>query len=83
MIDDYGTTIETKSSVTERNRLIENNRFLSTSGMPTIFKSRKKRSSSLEHVVELMVVADKKMAEYHGDKLQNYILTLMSIVIVF
>jgi hypothetical protein len=41
---------------------------------------RSKRSYSQEYFVEIMVVADKKMAEYHGDGLYHYILTLMSIV---
>ncbi|KDQ65246.1 A disintegrin and metalloproteinase with thrombospondin motifs 9 [Zootermopsis nevadensis] len=41
---------------------------------------RNKRSYSQEYFIELMVVADKKMAEYHGDGLYHYILTLMSIV---
>jgi len=45
-------------------------------------KYRKKRSLTSEYVVELMVVADKKMAEYHGKELHNYVLTLMSIVSV-
>lgn len=38
------------------------------------------RSYSQEYFIEIMVVADKKMAEYHGDGLYHYILTLMSIV---
>jgi hypothetical protein len=41
---------------------------------------RNKRSYSQEYFVEIMVVADKKMADYHGDGLYHYILTLMSIV---
>jgi hypothetical protein len=41
---------------------------------------RRKRSYSQERFIEIMVVADKKMAEYHGDSLYHYILTLMSIV---
>jgi hypothetical protein len=41
---------------------------------------RSKRSYSQEYFIEIMVVADKKMAEYHGDGLYHYILTLMSIV---
>ena len=41
---------------------------------------RQKRSFSQERFIEIMVVADKKMAEYHGDSLYHYILTLMSIV---
>ena len=42
--------------------------------------TRATRSHSNEYFVEIMVVADKKMAEYHGDGLYHYILTLMSIV---
>jgi hypothetical protein len=41
---------------------------------------RSKRSYSQEYFIEIMVVADKKMAEYHGEGLYHYILTLMSIV---
>ena len=43
-------------------------------------RHRSKRSISMERYVEVMVVADMKMAEYHGKDLQHYILTLMSIV---
>ncbi|KAJ9583135.1 hypothetical protein L9F63_022514, partial [Diploptera punctata] len=42
--------------------------------------TRTTRSYSQEYFVEIMVVADRKMAEYHGDGLYHYILTLMSIV---
>jgi len=42
--------------------------------------SRKKRSMSSEHYVELMVVTDKTMSEYHGENLRHYVLTLLSIV---
>ncbi|XP_050424208.1 A disintegrin and metalloproteinase with thrombospondin motifs 9-like isoform X2 [Adelges cooleyi] len=53
----------------------------STTGIPGYTpKSRKKRSLSSEYIVEIMVVADRKMADYHGNELHNYILTLMSIV---
>lgn len=83
--DEYGATIEVKPFVqaTNQNRLTENNSVLgTTTGIPytPTPKSRMKRSLSSENIVELMVVADKKMAEYHGDELHNYILTLMSIV---
>lgn len=63
-----------------QNRLIENVKFSSSTGIPYTPKSRKKRSLSSEYIVELMVVADKKMADYHGEGLHNYILTLMSSV---
>ena len=35
---------------------------------------------SNENWLEILVVADGPMVKYHGDKLQNYILTLMQIV---
>lgn len=41
---------------------------------------RGKPLSRREYFVEVMVVADKKMAEYHGGGLNDYVLTLMSIV---
>ncbi|KAH9492133.1 Mitochondrial Rho GTPase 1, partial [Bulinus truncatus] len=43
---------------------------------------RQKRSVgvSLKHTVETLVVADAKMYEYHGEDVENYVLTLMSIV---
>ncbi|VVC45349.1 Peptidase M12B, ADAM-TS,Metallopeptidase, catalytic domain,ADAM-TS Spacer 1,Peptidase M12B, partial [Cinara cedri] len=92
VIDDQNTTaideiygggaVEVREFVAEsgQNGFIENDRFVSSTGIPYTPKSRKKRSSSSENIVELMVVADKKMADYHGDELHNYILTLMSIV---
>lgn len=78
----YGGAVEVRQFVKEadQNDFIENDRFVSSTGIPYMPKSRKKRSSSSENIVELMVVADKKMADYHGDELHNYILTLMSIV---
>lgn len=81
----YGGAVEVRRFVKEadRNDFIEDDRFASSTGIPYTPKSRKKRSSSSENIVELMVVADKKMADYHGDELHNYILTLMSIVRVF
>lgn len=39
-----------------------------------------RRSMSQERFVEILVVADGKMVAYHGDNLQHYILTLMSVV---
>ncbi|XP_039206103.1 A disintegrin and metalloproteinase with thrombospondin motifs 9 isoform X2 [Crotalus tigris] len=41
---------------------------------------RIKRFLSYPRYVEVMVVADSRMASYHGTNLQHYILTLMSIV---
>ncbi|XP_071816221.1 A disintegrin and metalloproteinase with thrombospondin motifs 9-like isoform X2 [Apostichopus japonicus] len=43
-------------------------------------KSRRKRFKSYEHFLELMVVADSKMVDHHGDNVQHYILTLISMV---
>uniref|UniRef100_A0A6B2E840 Putativedisintegrin and metalloproteinase with thrombospondin motifs 9 n=1 Tax=Phlebotomus kandelakii TaxID=1109342 RepID=A0A6B2E840_9DIPT len=45
---------------------------------------RRKRSHSMmshnEYTMEILVAVDKKMQEYHGDAIQEYVLTLMSIV---
>lgn len=61
-----------------------------TTSLPPIgeFIARKKRSISGSsgmnannaYTMEVLVAADKKMQEYHGASLHNYILTLMSIV---
>lgn len=75
--DEYSATIEVKPFISTTNQ----NHFLSSTGVSQYTpNSRKKRSLSSEYIVELMVVADKKMADYHGAELHNYILTLMSIV---
>ncbi|XP_063528717.1 A disintegrin and metalloproteinase with thrombospondin motifs 20 isoform X6 [Pongo pygmaeus] len=42
--------------------------------------SRKKRLVSYPRYIEIMVTADAKVVSAHGSNLQNYILTLMSIV---
>ncbi|XP_023579364.1 A disintegrin and metalloproteinase with thrombospondin motifs 20 isoform X1 [Octodon degus] len=42
--------------------------------------SRNKRFLSYPRYVEVMVTADAKMVRYHGQNLQHYVLTLMSIV---
>uniref|UniRef100_G1NB35 ADAM metallopeptidase with thrombospondin type 1 motif 20 n=1 Tax=Meleagris gallopavo TaxID=9103 RepID=G1NB35_MELGA len=42
--------------------------------------SRKKRFLSYPRYVEVMVTADTKMVRHHGQNLQHYVLTLMSIV---
>ncbi|ELR55619.1 A disintegrin and metalloproteinase with thrombospondin motifs 20 [Bos mutus] len=42
--------------------------------------SRKKRFLSYPRYVEVMVTADSKMVHHHGQNLQHYVLTLMSIV---
>ncbi|KAI6211925.1 BMA-GON-1, isoform e [Aphelenchoides besseyi] len=45
------------------------------------FGERKRRSAnSWDHFVEVMVVADLKMLQYHKNDLENYILTLFSTV---
>ncbi|KAM4651989.1 A disintegrin and metalloproteinase with thrombospondin motifs 9 [Discoglossus pictus] len=46
----------------------------------TGFLRRTKRFLSYPRYVEVMVVADSRMVEYHGANLQHYVLTLMSIV---
>ena len=43
-------------------------------------RKRYKRSFSHERHIEIMVVADDKMAKYHGDNLHQYILSLMATV---
>lgn len=43
-------------------------------------KSRTKRSMSKERYVELSVVTDSSMSAYHGENLNHYVLTLLSIV---
>lgn len=42
--------------------------------------SRRKRFLSYPRYVEVMVTADAKMVHHHGQNLQHYVLTLMSIV---
>lgn len=46
----------------------------------TSHPSRQRRSISRDRYVEVLVVADKKMAEYHGNNLEHYLLTLMAVV---
>lgn len=45
--------------------------------------SRKKRFLSYPRYVEVMVTTDAKMFHHHGQNLQHYVLTLMSIVSKF
>lgn len=45
-------------------------------------KKRSRRSVSEEYFVEMLVVADSSMANYHGGDVENYILALMYIVSV-
>lgn len=41
---------------------------------------RTRRALPREYFIEIMVVADSKMMEYHGDGLVSYILVLMNMV---
>lgn len=41
---------------------------------------RKKRSYSHERYIELLIVADNRMSQYHKENLETYILTLMNSV---
>ncbi|XP_078728437.1 A disintegrin and metalloproteinase with thrombospondin motifs 9-like isoform X1 [Lampetra fluviatilis] len=43
-------------------------------------RARRKRFLSYPRHVEVMVVADRKMVRYHGESLEHYVLTLMSMV---
>lgn len=47
----------------------------------TVLKTlgRSKRFASIPRFVEVLVVADESMAEFHGDDLKHYLLTLMSV----
>ena len=51
-----------------------------TIGADTDEKVRAKRSMSLEHNVELMIVTDKTMVDYHGENLESYVLYLVAVV---
>lgn len=39
-----------------------------------------KSDEAKEYTIEVLVAVDKKMQEYHGENLNNYVLTLMSVV---
>lgn len=45
-------------------------------------ETHQKSDETKEYTIEVLVAVDKKMQEYHGDDLTNYILTLMSVVSV-
>ncbi|KAG9281765.1 A disintegrin and metalloproteinase with thrombospondin motifs 15 [Astyanax mexicanus] len=45
----------------------------------TAQKSRAKRFASVPRYVETLVVADESMADFHGEDLKHYVLTLMSV----
>ncbi|XP_055713479.1 A disintegrin and metalloproteinase with thrombospondin motifs 20 isoform X2 [Phlebotomus papatasi] len=57
---------------------------LVTSREPEAHVRRKRSHHSMmshnEYTMEILVAVDKKMQEYHGDAIQEYVLTLMSIV---
>lgn len=42
-----------------------------------------KSDETKEYTIEVLVAVDKKMQEYHGENLKNYVLTLMSVVSVY
>lgn len=46
------------------------------------FQRKKRAAYSLDHHVEVLVVADYKMFDYHQKDLENYILTLFSTVCI-
>jgi hypothetical protein len=41
---------------------------------------QQKSDETKEYTIEVLVAVDKKMQEYHGKNLKNYVLTLMSVV---
>jgi predicted PurR-regulated permease PerM len=41
---------------------------------------QKNSDENKEYTIEVLVAVDKKMQEYHGKNLKNYVLTLMSVV---
>ena len=47
------------------------------------FQRKRSKRSSQEYFVEMLVVADRTMARYHGAGIENYILALMYIVSFF
>ncbi|XP_053576979.1 A disintegrin and metalloproteinase with thrombospondin motifs 9 [Bombina bombina] len=69
---------------TLRKRLLQNQYSSYNNNTDNINKTkapkRTKRFLSYPRYVEVMVVADNRMLEYHGANLQHYVLTLMSIV---
>lgn len=47
----------------------------------TMFSDQHQKSDETkEYTIEVLVAVDKKMQEYHGKNLKNYVLTLMSVV---
>ncbi|XP_014726621.1 PREDICTED: A disintegrin and metalloproteinase with thrombospondin motifs 20 [Sturnus vulgaris] len=74
------SSLNEESSILQRSLSLEyalNNLSKENGGNP---HSRKKRFLSYPRYVEVMVTADTKMVRHHGQNLQHYVLTLMSIV---
>lgn len=77
------SSLNEESSVLQKSLGLEhalNNLSIADGGNP---HSRKKRFLSYPRYVEVMVTADTKMVRHHGQNLQHYVLTLMSIVSKF
>uniref|UniRef100_A0A663MXA9 ADAM metallopeptidase with thrombospondin type 1 motif 20 n=1 Tax=Athene cunicularia TaxID=194338 RepID=A0A663MXA9_ATHCN len=73
-------SLNEESNVLQKSLSLEyalNNLSVEDGGNP---HSRKKRFLSYPRYVEVMVTADSKMVRHHGQNLQHYVLTLMSIV---
>ncbi|XP_009980539.1 PREDICTED: A disintegrin and metalloproteinase with thrombospondin motifs 20-like, partial [Tauraco erythrolophus] len=74
------SSLNEESNVLQKSLSLEyalNNLSIEDDGNP---HSRKKRFLSYPRYVEVMVTADTKMVRHHGQNLQHYVLTLMSIV---
>lgn len=77
------SSLDEKSSILQKSLSLEyalNNISVEDGGNS---HSRKKRFLSYPRYVEVMVTADTKMVRHHGQNLQHYVLTLMSIVSKF
>lgn len=77
------SSLNEESSILQKSLSLEyvlNNLSVEDGGNP---HSRKKRFLSYPRYVEVMVTADTKMVRHHGQNLQHYVLTLMSIVSKF
>ncbi|XP_034940467.1 A disintegrin and metalloproteinase with thrombospondin motifs 9 isoform X2 [Chelonus insularis] len=69
------------SPKTRYNEVRERYKETEDSGSSDVFASwRPRRALPQEYFIEIMVVADAKMIEYHGDNLVAYVLILMSTV---
>lgn len=89
IITDNTTAIQTSThTITKRETRLDDshgNHIIARRHLSWVYKSldnskRKKRTGSNEYIIEILVVADKNMAQYHKTKedLIHYILTLMS-----